>query len=143
MKKLLLLLFLIPNLVMGEELLLICDVDKTSAGKVFSGKDFTQKDTIAIQVRDEYIRVDKEVYFKGSKFNKVGNYISYYRLEDDEISWGGESDETKQGHIRKTEGYINRLSGEIDFDILKFNTQYEVVYGQFIKGKCAKKERAF
>ena len=81
--------------------------------------------------------------FKGSKFNKVGNYISYYRLEDDEISWGGESDETKQGHIRKTEGYINRLSGEIDFDILKFNTQYEVVYGQFIKGKCAKKERAF
>ena len=138
MKKLLLLLFLIPNLVMGESFLLICDVDKYSE---FFSRESTTKDTIAVKVEGEFIRVDGKVY-KTSKRNKQGNYISYYELGEDMISWGSETDETERGLLR-AEGNINRLSGKIDFMKGSFNAKSEVVYRTLITGKCTKKEKAF
>ena len=123
---------------MGESFLLICDVDMYL--KFFS-RESTTKDTIAVKVEDEFIRVDGQLY-KTGKRNKQGNYISYYELGEDMISWGSETDETERGLLR-AEGNINRLSGKIDFMRIEFNAKSEVVYRTLITGNCTKKEKAF
>jgi len=79
MKKLLLILLLIPTLIQAEEFNLVCEGEKLSMANDIDG--FTTKETIAVKVREESISIDNYDYYDykhADSSRKVEmNYIKY------------------------------------------------------------------
>ena len=139
MKKILLLLFLIPNLVMGEEIMLIC---KGIAATSLMGSEANYSpDELAVIVNDDFIEWDGESFKSkphkyedenGDSFNSV-----YYKDEKKIIF-----DRTVYGNgklVDSSRGEINRLTGEVSFSNTKKNPN---IINGFV-GKCKKSEKAF
>ena len=143
MKKLLLLLLLVPNLIQAEEFALVCEGEKLSMASGMDG--FKDKETITVKVREESITIDK-VYYSDAKYDdslvKVEtNYINYNDLI--QVFSNVTDTPTKKhcGYITYTAN-IDRVSGVIKTEWRKtdecMNERYyvHVIY----EGKCKKQK---
>ena len=151
MKKLLLLLLLIPNLVMAEELILLC---KGIQQYLYdnSGNLSSYQNEYSIKVFDDSMSVIRssnkwETYINDRfNINDVEADMVYEKTKD---SIYGMRDITynlyKRYEYSKVE--INRITGDILYmqeSLTKATDEYkEKSYSMTFTGKCKKKERAF
>ena len=129
MKKLLLLLFLIPNLVMAESFYLVCDGIEDHRG---SGEINKIKKSIGIEVLDDMLILDG-IYFTNKPndlltYSKEGNRITFSMTEF-------HKDKIK----RQSQGDIDRVSGQISYEqhFLMLNTDI------YFDGICKAGDKAF
>ena len=140
MKKLLLLLFLLPTLTQAEEFNLVCEGEEKSLMKEFT---FTEEKTIVVKVRADYVDVDnisyitkksiKESYYKFNSIDKDSIVVSFYGK--------------KTGDCRETESsaHISRITGLIETTTMYWDTckVEEFVQRTTFEGQCKKQDRAF
>ena len=127
MKKLLLLLLLIPNLVMGESFYLICDgLEETQ----YLGDNTKLNKSFGVEVSDEYLTFNGTKYFNKEKianptvkYTKTQNSINFAFAGDSSIS----------------QGSIDRISGQISYEV--FHTQINSTV--FFAGICKIGDKAF
>ena len=138
MKKLLLLLFLIPNLVMGEDTILICEGDKLI---IIGGKQALIREKVGAIIGDGFIKwderrfVDKEYQAKDKFGNSQNEYVNN---DDDTISFG--SIRMKDGvEWHSVNASISRLTGEFSYFLISHKPQTN---NQFT-GFCKKSKRIF
>ena len=139
MKKLLLLLFLIPNLVMAENLMLICEGDKII--KIGEGEESLHQDKIAAIINDKFIEWD------GRKFidrdyqptDELGNSHNGHYFKDDKeiIFW--DNLYKASGYGISIKGNINRLTGEFHYQSSLHKPDIFTVF----YGSCKKRDKAF
>lgn len=129
MKKLLLLLFLIPNMVMAESFYLICDGEaQLKDGK----KDIKFKRKIGVEVNDEFIEVEGTIIKKNDKeqldsYKKDKNRISFFQINP-----------VAAGAVRNISGDIDRISGHFTYE----NEFKAISYYEFFSGVCKKGKKA-
>jgi len=149
MKKLLLLLFLIPNLVMGEEVLLVCNGKSEHVGWYNNSKLYKESFEI---IFDETLntfslrgmgcmKADEEL--KWEKFTINKDFITY---ECDGVN----SDESSFVDSEKGGFTINRISGRIEWNIYrtsKYGGDDSLIkkenYTVLGAGECKSTTRAF
>lgn len=127
MKKLLLLLLLIPNLVMGESFYLICDGleetqhydDNTKLNKSFG-----------VEVSDEYLTFNGTKYFNKKK---IAYPIVKYTKTQNSINFSSGDDSSS------SQGSIDRISGQISYELHYIQIKTSV----FFAGICKIGDKAF
>jgi len=147
MKKLLLLLFLIPNLAQSEEFILVCDGMFNSYTEF--GDSYEKKKTIVVKVGGERIEVGDRSYSTKTYSNELmGELKSVYFKDNDLIDVFSVSKErATKDHCAKYDYYlkINRISGEMSESWRQTDPCMDKKY--FLKtgfeGKCKKQDRAF
>ena len=84
MKKLLILLLLIPTLIQAEEFNLVCEGEELYT---FDSRDgWKDKKIIVVKVREESIRIENSTYSTQKKNNSAGNFESLYTKDTDLIT---------------------------------------------------------
>ena len=143
MKKLLLILFLIPILSKANETLLVCEVEEAVELYDFDGKTEYSNDkekTIAIQLRDDSIIVDGSFFDESGEFYR-DNYTRYFYEVSNIINYG------RNNEFSDLDGTINRLTGVIESRELLSrkdeNNNLKITGISILSGKCKKQERAF
>ena len=127
MKKLLLLLLLIPSLVMAESFYLICDGSEETQ---YFNESTKLKKSFRAEVSDEYL------IFNGTKyFNKKQNAIpiAEYTKTQNNINFNSRL------YWASSKGSIDRISGQISYELHHFQLETSV----FFSGICKEGDKAF
>tara|TARA_B110000503_G_C6840541_1_gene286662 strand:+ start:64 stop:456 length:393 start_codon:yes stop_codon:yes gene_type:complete len=130
MKKLLLLLFLIPNLVMAESFYLVCDGIEEFKGS--DGEINKIKKSIGIEVLEDTLILG------GIYFTKKPNDLLNYSKERNRITFN--MAEFHEDKIKmQSQGDIDRVSGQISYEqhFLMLNTDI------YFDGICKTGDKAF
>tara|TARA_B110000971_G_C19832328_1_gene418616 strand:- start:48 stop:503 length:456 start_codon:yes stop_codon:yes gene_type:complete len=151
MKKLLLLLLLIPNLAMaGDNFILICEGESNNWDKGSKGV-FSYPKKIAVQVRKEALIIEEQYWFINEDYKQKNIEVSKsYSKKKDSIfglySVKSEVDGFYYWNFRKVN--ISRITGDISYRF-EYNDKYtdgsHEGYSSWssFKGKCKKSDRAF
>ena len=143
MKKLLILLLLIPTLTSAEEFNLVCEGEKLSMANDIDG--LTTKETIAVKVREESISIDNYDYYDykhADSSRKVEmNYIKY----DDLIRVFSDVTDTPTKKNCRNMTYtaeIDRVSGVIKTEsrLTDKCMSKKFFIHTFFEGKCKKQK---
>ena len=152
MKKLLLLLLLIPNLVMAEEFILIC---KGVEQNLYDNSDnlSSYQNEYSIKVFDDSMRVitssNKWDTYVNDRFN-INDVEAVKVYEKTKDSIYGMKDITYNTYNKRYEYSkveINRITGDISYRQERLtkatDERKEKSYSMTFTGKCKKEERAF
>jgi len=147
MKKLLLLLFLVPTLIQAEEFNLVCEGEKLSMASVMDG--FKDKETIAVKVREKSIEIKNVTYSTRTSDESYGKIKTNYLKNSDYITVFSTSRDTPSKKHCSFVDYtanIDRVTGMIKTDWRQTDKCMSKDYFLHIiyEGKCKKqKENAF
>ncbi|MDA7843388.1 hypothetical protein N9A26_00075 [bacterium] len=147
MKKLLLILFLIPTFVLAEDFTLVCDGEMRTYRN--NKPESVSQKTRVIDVKESAIRIDGEIYKTetSKSYDDEMGHTTSYRKNDKKILLKRTSFNKEQCYFAKIteELEINRISG-----ILTSHYKIEDTCGKGtflfvsnIKAKCEKKDRSF
>jgi len=157
MKKLLILLLLIPTLTSAEEFILVCEGEQTTT---IDGKNkSTSDEQYIVEINDAYLLVSGAAYKKAQKIeNKKGSdsesaldmryekTLSLINASADATIFYG-TEKCDQKIIIKTKLTIDRTSSNINLsDTREYSDDCKKKYrieNTTFKGKCKKQERAF
>ena len=147
MKKLLLILFLIPTFVLAEDFTLVCDGEMRTY-RNYKPENVSQR-TMVIDVKEKGIKVDSIIYKTEtwkSYDGEVGDTTSYSK-NDKEILLKRTSFDKEQCFFAKVtkELKINRISGIVTLHYKMDDTcgTGTFLFVSNIKAKCEKKDRSF
>jgi hypothetical protein len=149
MKKLLLLLFLIPNLVMGESFVLVCEGNWTLKMK---GSDniFRESGKFGVKGFDDSIKVDGIIFVNDRYKTKEVDVVKTYEKFADTI-YALRSIKTERKSYSREEYArvdIDRITGDIDFLASTKQNDNDTPEENFdtwktFTGSCKKSEKAF
>jgi len=128
MKKLILILLLIPNLVMGESFYLICDgIEETQ----YLGDNTKLNKSFGVEVSDEYLTFNGTKYFNKKK---IANPTSKYTKTQNSINFTFADISSSV-----SQGSIDRISGQISYEVYNPLINSTV----FFDGICKIGDKAF
>ena len=147
MKKLLIILFLIPTFVLAEDFTLVCDGEMRTY-RNNKPENVSQK-TMVIDVKDSAIRIAGDIY-KTETWKSIDGDVGHtntYRKNDKEILVKSTSFNKEQCWFAKVteEIKINRISGILTLHYKGEDTcgKGTFLFVSKIKAKCEKKDRSF
>ena len=143
MKKLLLLLLLIPTLIQAEEFNLVCEGERLTMANGIDG--FKAKETITVKVREESISIDNVNYSDAKYDNSLGNVETNYIKYNDliKVFSNVKGTPTKKHCVYSTYiAEIDRVSGVIKTEHRQTDKCMDKRYYVHVifEGKCKKQK---